>query len=511
MRVPTSICNPTMWPPLLARHLDLLVAITVFGSCAYFFQGGGWNTSAHFATTVALIEDHTFSIDRYRDSTGDVAHSPVGIVSVKPAGTALASIPGYLLARTVAAGIDNAGNRRIATAYLTSVFSSGVALTLVALVLLRMLRRRLAPRDAVVVALGITLATPLFPNSTTINSTAFVALTALSAYALLEESRLKHEPPGSARLLFAGLAAGLTPAFEYQTALVILPLGLYACWQARTWRTALWFGLGLVLAAVVPLAHHSLVYGDPFHVGYASFANPGMAHSAAVGFFGFDGFSLERLYDMTFGAKRGFFLLSPFLVAAAPGLVLGLKDHETRPEALTTGAVSWGVLLMIACLSYWHSGWGLASRYAVLFVVFSAVPIALELPRHRGWMSLGLGAGLAFMVTAAAVAAAPPPEARSGRTATVVGWLWDELTLGKLPFRKDPVLLEVGVGSGNATWPSAFNGGQLLGLSGWPSLAPLAVFLSVMLGLLWVATHATVPHSTTPQTMREPAAHRSRP
>jgi hypothetical protein len=197
--------------------------------------------------------------------------------------------------------------------------------------------------------------------------------------------------------------------------------------------------------------------------------------------------------------------LSPFLVAALPGVILGVRNRETRPEALTTGVLAWGVLLMIACLSYWHSGWGLASRYAMLFVVFSAIPVALELPRHRAWMSLGLGLGFVFMLTAAAVAAAPPPAARSGQTATVIGWLWDQLWLGHLPFRKDPILVEVGVGTGNPTWPSAFNAGQVLGLSGWPSLLPLLLFLSLMFALLWVATRTRAAPVTPPPATADPS------
>jgi hypothetical protein len=479
-----------------------LITVLVLASVAYFFQGGGWNQNAHFATAVALVDDGTVAIDRYKDSTGDVSNADGHIYSVKAIGTALACTPGYLIARTLTVGIDNVGNRAIARAYLTTVLGPGVALALFALVLLRCLERRLNDRDAMVVTLAVTLATPLFPNSTMVTPTPFVALFALLAYDLLEEARLGLRPWSRLRLVGAGAAAGLPACFEYTTALVVLPLGLYALWYLPRRGQIAWMVLGGVLAALVPMAHHTAAYGGPFTVGYETMALPGLADTVAHGFFGFDGFSMDRLYDLTLGNTRGYLFLSPFLAAAIPGSVRLLKGVETRPEGLVTAAIAYGFLLLVASLAYWHSGWGLGSRYALLFVVFAAIPVAAIYPHHRLWVGVGILVAFFTMTLAVAVTATPPPPARHPVRPIVTQWLWEQLVQDKVAFRNELVLAEVGRGDGMPTWRASFNLGQAAGLAGKVSILPWLLGVLALFLALWRQTGPG--HERHPRRLEQP-------
>jgi len=462
------------------RRVELLLFATVLVSVAYFFQGGGWNQNAHFATTVALVEQRTFYLDDYRRSSGDLARAGEHVTSAKPVGTALAMVPGYLVARTVTLGIDNVGNQTVARAYLTTVLGPGVALALLAVVLFTLFRRRLSARDAMWVSLGVTLATPLFPFSTMTNSTPFVALFALLAYALLDEGELDNRG-----LVLAGLCAGLPATFEYQTAVVVLPLALFALFRLADKKRFRWVALGIGLAACVPFVHHMVVYGNPLHVGYAAMANPGMARSAAHGWFGFDGPEFNRFYELTLGHRKGFFFASPFLLAAVPGLVRMLRDPETRSRGLTAGGAAWLMLLIVASLSYWHSGWGISSRYAVLFIVFSAIPLAAIFPAHRGWILAGMGLAMVFMLLAVSVTATPPPGGPPHLS--VYGWLRDQLLDGKIAIRNENVLM-MGDSNGDRTWRTSFNLGLLVGLPGPWSLLPYLALLGAGVRSLWVAS-----------------------
>ncbi len=485
-RLPGTIAVKLHWVRALLgatlgqRRVEVLLFVTALGSVAYFFQGGGWNQNAHFATTVALVEQGTFYVDDYRHSTGDLARANGHVASTKPAGTGLAMVPGYLAARLATACIDNPGNRYTARAYLTTLLGPGLALATLAVVFFVLARRRLSARDAAWVALSMTLATPLFPYSTMTNSSPFVALFGVLSFVLLE-----GELGNNRTLVLAGLCAGLPAAFEYQTAVIALPLALFAAYRLRqNERRLAWVVLGLGLAASVPLIHHTIVYGHPLRVGYHSMANAGFARAAAQGWMGFDGFRFDRLFDMTLGHKKGYFFASPFLLAAVPGLVRMLRDPSQRAPGLAAGGAAWLMLLTVACLSYWHSGWGLASRYALLFVAFSVVPLTAIFAAHRGWILAGVGIALVFMLLAVAVTPTPRPGAPA---MSVYGWLSDQLLAGNVAIRNEHVLVVLG-DDGSPTWRTSFNLGQIAGVPGPWSILPYLALLGAAVRALWVFT-----------------------
>jgi hypothetical protein len=458
------------------RPVELGIAAAVFFSCAYFFQGGGWNQNSHFATAVALVEDGTVVLDRYRESTGDLSYAPGDhVVSAKPIGTALVSIPAYLVARTLTALVGNDGNRIILRAYLTSLFTAGAALTMLAVLLYRLLLRRLEPRDAALLALATALATPLFPNSTMLTSHPLASLAALSAWAVLSSEDLS-----SRRLVAAGALAMAPGCFEYQLLWLVVPFGLYALWRARA--RAFWMLAGALPVLAVPLTHHTLTYGDPFRVGYQVLIVERMAKDAAVGFIGFDGFSFVRLYELTFGTSRGFFFLSPYLVANVPGLARLWR--VARSEALLTGGIAWGMLCIIASLVYWHSGSAVGSRYALVFVTFAAFGVAAILPYHRGWISAGIAVGFVFMLMATSVTAIPPTPRAKPPYENVLGWYWERFDEGRVASWQAQILIDRDAPGVPPTLPYSFNLGQALRLPGRASLLPYLAGLSGI--LLWL-------------------------
>src|SRR5258708_25461371 len=71
------------------------LSFVVYG---WFCAGAGWNQSSQFDLTRAIVERHTFAIDRYAFNTGDVSRHGGHIYSNKsPAISWLAAIPYALL------------------------------------------------------------------------------------------------------------------------------------------------------------------------------------------------------------------------------------------------------------------------------------------------------------------------------------------------------------------------------------------------------------------------------
>lgn len=466
-----------------------LVAATAFLSAAWFFQGGGSNQGAHLATVVALIEDRSLHLDRYRGATGDLSRVPGHVVSAKPIATALAAVPGYLAARIVTAKMKNQGDRLIIRGYLTTVLCAGAAFAALAAVLYTVFRRRLPPPDAATLSLAMTVATPLFPNSTMLTSHPLAALAAILCLAILYKAGASQTPPSPERLFGAGACAGLAVCFEYQAALAVAPLFGYAVFLARPRWRAVWFVLGGLLLAVIPATHHQLLYGSPFSTGYSSLVNPTFVNDAKRGFMGFDPseFSFFKLYDLTFGSSRGYFFLSPFLVAALPGWVRLMRERRTRPEGLATFGAAWIVLVSVSILTYWHSGNAAGSRYALLFVAFCALPIGAVYRDHRGWIAVGIAIAFCIMLMGTSVSAMAPQNPPDNN---VLRWWWDLFIKGGLTFWRSPVIHITGIGDGQPTLPSAFNLGQLMGLPGHWSLAPYLAALGALGVALWRCTKA---------------------
>ena len=462
------------------HRVELLVGGIVVFSGAYFFQGGGWNQNAQLATVVSIVERGTVYIDEpSRSSTGDVAKVRGQYVSNKAIGTPLLAVPGYVLARTLTLGIENHGTQVILRAYLTTVFTMGAALALGAVLIYRLGLRRLADRDAAALALGITLATPLFPNCIMLTAHPLAAVAALAGYFVLEKPRLEGGRSTSARLFAGGVLSALPMTFDYVATLVLLPLGAYALWQARRfWRIA-WFAVGVLAVSAIPLTYHALVFGHPFRTAHAFLAHAGFAAYMNQGFFGFQSFSLERLFELTFGPSRGLFFLSPFLVAALPGWVRLIRERTSRAEGIVTGFAAWMIVLLLACLVYWHSGWSMGSRYALMFFVFAAVPVAAILPHHRAWILLAMVPGFVIMVLSASVTASPPEP--GGGAENVVRWLWDHFAAGELAMGNEPIL---GVAAADPHIPFAFNLGTLMGLRGVWSVVPYLVVSAAACGVL---------------------------
>lgn len=198
---------------------------------------------------------------------------------------------------------------------------------------------------------------------------------------------------------------------------------------------------------------------------------------------GFVGFNLSSLFELTLGQIRGFFFLSPFLVAVVPGVIRAVRDPTTRPEGLVCGGIAWGMLLLVSCLIYWHSGSAVGSRYALIFIPFAAVVIAGLVREYRRWLQAGAAVGFAFMLMATSVTAIPPPPGRPPYE-NVIYWLWERFSVGNLASWQQAIIIHRDTGTGEPTLPFSFNLGQLLGLPGLWSLLPWLAGFGILMAAL---------------------------
>jgi hypothetical protein len=187
--------------------------------------------------------------------------------------------------------------------------------------------------------------------------------------------------------------------------------------------------------------------------------------------------SATALYALTVHPIRGLFWISPVLAPAFFGLIAW-----TRREPRTAVVAAWGVLVYLAfSISFvrWHGGWCIGPRYLVPaypFLVLALVPVLAWGRIARGAVAL-LG-GLSVALHLAIVAVNPQVPQIAGMTNPLFEYVLPVLLRAGLVSVNNQGVLEgttrgiASLSSPAEVWAS-YNLGELLGLRGPLSLAPL--------------------------------------
>ena len=232
--------------------------------------------------------------------------------------------------------------------------------------------------------------------------------------------RMEPEAPGRWPFILAALAGalmGLTITLEYVAAPAVALVGGYALWKLR--KTSLTRGvlllcaaLGAVAVSIVPLlVYHTITFGGPFNVGYASVVGfEGMKE----GFMGLTYPRLYVIYYIIFEIRRGILWISPVLVLAPIALAMALYRGPNRPEMVTGGLVLSYYILLNASYFYWEGGASLGPRHTTPAIAFAGIPLIWLWAHARDWLRYVL-IGLTGLSVALSLAAASVSMTTQGR------------------------------------------------------------------------------------------------
>ncbi len=497
----------------LAPHrCALAIFFTLFLAYGYFHQGGGWNQNSRFAQVRSLVEEGSFSINRFCAYGGEATDKSVRLVRRplperipadaeltglngldiavyggriypnKPPGVTLLARPAYTVIRHVgrARGADaDSWSVLTASAYLTTVFSIGLAGALCGVGFLA-ISRRLAPeveeRWHVAATLAFGLGTIFFPFATMLYDHVPVATAMLGAFGLafMASEKSAGEARISPWLLFAaGLVIGFAVVLNYTAALVAVLLGLYVAFRLRRPRPVVFYVLGGVLPAVFLALYHQNAFGGPLVIAntyeHAFFLDP-ESHFLGV-FVAPDG---KVALELLFGTKRGLFLASPIMLFALFGLFS--MPRRRRPETVFLIAVCAVFFLVNVSFNAWHGGNSFGPRYLVPALPFLALPLAVAFAR---WPRTGCA--VAFVSAAIALlATATDPQVPADVEHPLTGFVLPGLA-GENPVSRNAAGLYepfphhiYGPYSSEAQWNS-FNLGELLFPASLWSLLPLVL------------------------------------
>ncbi len=357
--------------PAVSRRRAIALAVVLFVSFGYFYEGGGWNQNTRFDLVRAIVETHSVRIDLYHENTGDKAHLGTHYYTDKAPGVSLTALPAVALLRAVMRALHRHLYSReaiVAYSYVATLAAAAAPAALAGVCVFWLaLWAGADDAAATIAALVCGLGTPLWAYATLLYGHALAAgcLTAAFLGAVRLGGPAAPRTAGAIAWL-TGLAAGWAVITEYPASIPAGVIVLYAVWvQWRRDRRRLVpicfaLGAGLAIGAVALLAYNRIAFGRALYIGYTSEEG---YEGMRTGIFGVNLPSLSTAGDLLFGAYRGLLPLAPVLALTPVGYWFLLRDPRSRTAALVGGSVALYYFLLTAGFAYWSGGWSYGSRH----------------------------------------------------------------------------------------------------------------------------------------------------
>jgi hypothetical protein len=374
--------------------------LLVWGTCAFFFGGSGFNQNSTFDQTRAIVEHGTLSIDAYVANTYDVATSGGHIYPNKAPGLSFFAVPLYAPLYLLEGRSTTAEQFPLLTLnlyFLTVALCATSGAAIAVMLFFESRRREVSRRFALTIALLVVLGSPLFAYSTMLFLHVPSAALLLASVMLAERQR-----PFAAGATIG--AAGFVNYLCIPAALVIGLLVVLTC--ERKGRAILRFIAGGAPFAAALGVYQFFVFGGiartPIARENPAFLTPGAIYGIL------HAPSLEALWGLTFSPYRGLFFIGPILILAVIGLTrLSLRD------ASVVVSISVYFLLFNICFNGWHGGYAIGPRYLLPIIPLLALGIIVFWKRARPLLLIVGVAGVLLNLAVTAVDPQPPDTVRN--------------------------------------------------------------------------------------------------
>jgi hypothetical protein len=490
------------------------IAIFVIALLCYAWFFPRWadpNQNSRLNMVVAVVDDGTFTIDKYVANTVDYAKVGNHYYSDKAPGTAFLGIPIYAGLRVVLdlpvldglterlansaafqATLRDEGSgvlkdkvrfaiAQIVLSFITNALPTALMCALLYVLLLQWGASRGA---GIFTALAYGLLTPAFAYANSFYGHQLsAALLFIAFYLLYQHNRPDAPSPSWFRLLSIGLLLGYSVVTEYPSLLIALALLIYAFFVMRRrgeWRRIAFMLFGLAFCAAVLLSYNTVVFGGPFKLGYGNSELWTSQHSA--GFMSLTYPHIDAVWGITFGLFRGLFILSPVLLLALPGFVMWHRSRRLRPEFAVALFSVLAMFLFNASSIMWWGGFAIGPRYLLPGLPFMALAVAFAIdPAMRGEVNARRRAGLALAVMLLGV------------WSLAATW---GMTLAEQAFPSDAIRDNPYVQFALPNWLAgniARNLGTIMGLRGLAGLLPLLTAVAgIVLVWGWLSRRASL-------------------
>jgi hypothetical protein len=346
----------------------LVYLCVILALCTTHAAPGSWNAASRIATVQALVESHTFVIDKTAFiGTGDKVFIGGHFYSDKPPMPAVIGAAVYWPLYHAGFGLHLGSSIPY---YLVTLLTVRLFWLLGTLAFFLMLEYSgLNPNERFLASVALGVGSLYFSWSSTYNSHALAAsFLCIGFYFLL---RARFELATRLNLGSAGFFLSLASTADIPTGIFYVLFLLYVLREPRLRAGAVFYVLPLLLTLVPALAitysiHHSIV---PVQIVASYFQYPGSP------WVGSDELSGMRANDAQFAltyawsallGSRGFLLYNPLIVIALWGLIRAIRDKGRffyEAIVVATGSAIVVVYYLLATNNY--GGWSYSIRWFV--------------------------------------------------------------------------------------------------------------------------------------------------
>lgn len=364
------------------------------------------NQDSRLKMVVAVVEDHSFQIDKYLGTTVDYAKVDGHYYSDKAPGVAFLGIPVYALLHTTfdtplvsglmdqlennpsfqaslnpeGTGVNETKIRFAIAQVVISVFAGAIPTALLGVLIFRWLALFMpyeGPR--LIIALSYGLLTPAFAYANTMYGHQLSAALLFGAFTILSTATRRLS---AWALISVGGLLGYAFITEYPVAImvgILFAYGVFRLYQFRQLQSVFWIGVLAVPIAVGWMLYNQTIFGGPLNLGYSYSELWTTQHSS-----GFMSLSIPRLdaaWGITFGFFRGLFIISPWLILGVLGYKIWWQEKVLRFEWWISLACLFGMFLFNSSSIMWWGGFAIGPRYLLPAIPFLAAPAAFVITR----------------------------------------------------------------------------------------------------------------------------------
>ena len=343
---------------------------------AAFIRQPDWNINSRLGLVKAIVEEKRLTIDSYHAgefATEDKAFYDGHYYSDKAPVT---SLLGALIYTPIYRSVKQPLPISLFIMLMTTLTISIPCAILAPLLYNTSIRISRDKWFALIAALSIALATPIFPYAGAFYGHSFAAVLAFSVFYLWLDVNQFGASITYLRLFLSGLLLGFMVLTEYTTVLIAAILLGYIIYVLRakqaTWN---WNIVGSFLAGgAIPFAvfviYNQLSFGSPLAIGYANESLVEFKDLHSEGLMGIGWPNLKTLLYMTVHPLMGIFLQAPVLLLSVYGFAMFLRQRKYIAELIVSALIIIVYFLVVSSLKVWWGGNSFTVRYIIPILPF---------------------------------------------------------------------------------------------------------------------------------------------
>ncbi|MCK5594672.1 hypothetical protein KAI19_00665 [bacterium] len=350
------------------HKIELLIFVVLIISYGYFFRKLDWNSGTRLDLVWSIVENHSLSIDDYHENTGDKAFYKGHFYTDKAPGISFFGVQFYFIAskisklfRSSSALVDY-----IFKIYIPTFFVVIIQSAIMGVIFYRAVNMFLNDiRLSILGTMSYSLGTIVFFYSNMFYAhhvAGFLFFTAF--YILIKSANIKEI--NKSKIFLSGSLLGLAILCEYPMMVFAVFIFGYLFTTTKSIKLLAYLAFPVCLSIIILCIYHYGCFGNPLKTGYNYEYLHYFAKHHAQGISGIKLTNLNRIIKLTFGLKRGIFIMHPFLLFAFFGVYFGLKSKKKR-EFLFFITISVAVILFYSSFKFF------AERFLITAIPFLCI------------------------------------------------------------------------------------------------------------------------------------------